>query len=184
MASKRTKSKHKRINPTLWIFCEGKTEEAYINFLKQEYRIPSLQINPYLSGSNVTSKKIVNYKKGKPTDKKDKTYLMYDSDVESTLERLQKIENCTLILSNPCIELWFLLHCKNQTANITCKNLKKDLNNRFDYKKGVLNSKLKTKLSRKKMEAIKRAENLKQGENPSSEIYKLIKHLQLIKLKT
>jgi len=48
MAGKRKPSKGKKINPTLFIFCEGKTEESYINFLKSFYRIPSIHIHPRL----------------------------------------------------------------------------------------------------------------------------------------
>lgn len=35
---------------------------------------------------------------------------MFDLDVDGMLERLQKIKDAILLVSNPCIELWFLLH--------------------------------------------------------------------------
>jgi hypothetical protein len=34
MARRRKESKGKKINPTLFVFCEGETEEAYTNLLK------------------------------------------------------------------------------------------------------------------------------------------------------
>ena len=56
--------------------------------------------------------------KGKPTSSKEKTFLLYDIDVDGIPDKLKKIKNTTLLVSNSCIELWFLLHYKNQTANI------------------------------------------------------------------
>ncbi|MDP4915040.1 MAG: RloB family protein [Saprospiraceae bacterium] len=34
--------KGKVINPTFYVFCEGETEEAYINYLRSKYRLPIL----------------------------------------------------------------------------------------------------------------------------------------------
>lgn len=39
MARRRREPKGKKINPTLFVFCEGDTEEAYVNLLKSIYRI-------------------------------------------------------------------------------------------------------------------------------------------------
>ncbi|WP_335965091.1 RloB family protein [Galbibacter sp. PAP.153] len=120
MAKGRRKSKGKMINPTLFVFCEGDTEEAYVNMLKSHFRLSSIQIHSKIGGNNITSKYIANYKKGKPIHDKDINYLMYDLDVPEILNRLKKIETCELLVSNPCIELWFLLHYKNHTANSKC----------------------------------------------------------------
>ncbi len=38
---------------------------------------------------------------------------MFDLDVEGMLERLHNVSNVTLLVSNPCIEFWFLLHYKD-----------------------------------------------------------------------
>ena len=40
--SKRNKPKGKRINPTYWVFCEGKTEETYVAYLRTKYRLNTL----------------------------------------------------------------------------------------------------------------------------------------------
>ncbi len=34
------KSNPKKMRPQFLVLCEGETEEAYINFLKQRYRLP------------------------------------------------------------------------------------------------------------------------------------------------
>ena len=113
MANKRALSKGKIINPNYWVFCEGETEEAYVCFLRSTYRIP-IEIVPKVVGNKITSRFIKNYKQNKPTHKKDKDFLIYDADVTATLEKLKAIKTAELIASNPSIELWFLLHYKNQ----------------------------------------------------------------------
>lgn len=182
MASKRKESKGKKINPTLFVFCEGKTEEAYINLLKSLYRIPSIHIHPKIGGNNITKAYIKNYKKDKPTHEKDLNFLVYDLDVPAMITRLSKIDNCELLVSNPCIELWFLLHYKNQTANTNNEHCYRELENRNKlYKKGAIDQKLKIKLISKKEDAVKRAKGLTEFENPSSSVYKLIQILDDLK---
>jgi hypothetical protein len=182
MARKRRNPKGKKINPTLFIFCEGETEESYINLLKSVYRIPSIHIHPKIGGNNITTDYIENYKKDKPTHEKDLNFLMYDLDVASMIDRLSKIEDCILLVSNPCIELWFLLHYKNQTANTNNDKCCKEMNNRNrTYKKGLIDTKLKEKLTGKIDDAIKRAKALTEYANPSTSIYKLIEVLNELK---
>lgn len=182
MARRRKESKGKKINPTLFVFCEGETEEAYINLLKSLYRIPSIHIHPKIGGNNITKEYIKNYKKDKPTHEKDLNFLIYDLDVPTMIRRLSKIDNCELLVSNPCIELWFLLHYKNQTAKTNNAHCYRELENRNkSYKKGAIDQKLKTKLISKKDDAVKRAKSLTEFENPSSTIYKLIDILDNLK---
>lgn len=182
MAKGRRKSKRKKINPTLFVFCEGETEVSYINFLKTEYRIPSIHIHPNIGGNNITSEYIDQYKKGKPTHEKDIDFLFYDLDIEAIQERLSKINDCILLVSNPSVELWFLLHHKNQIANVTSDYCVKELKNRNKkYKKGLIDRKLKDKLITKRIEAIKRAKKLSEFKNPSSTVYRLVEILDKLK---
>jgi hypothetical protein len=176
MNRKRSASKGKKINPHFWVFCEGVTEEAYVCFLRSKYRIP-VDIVTKISGSNISEGDIRKYKQGKPTHKKDKDFLIYDSDVKDTLNRLKTIRAVTLIASNPSIELWFLLHYKAQTAHISTNDCIKELSyrNRNTYKKGILDEKLKAKLSDHYPEACKRARSLTLYENPSSNMFLIIK---------
>jgi hypothetical protein len=110
---------------------------------------------------------------------------MYDLDVSNAIDRLNKIEGCELLLSNPCIEVWFLLHYKNQTANCDCSYSCKELKNRNRaYAKGKIDDKLKIKLSENYKEAIKRAKNLNDYDNPSSTIYKFLEKLIELKEKS
>ncbi len=179
MGRKRQVSKEKKIKPHFWVFCEGKTEESYVCFLRSKYRI-QIEIVPKIIGSNIDEKLIRRHKRGKPTHEKDIDFLMYDADVIEVLNRLIKIKSAKLLASNPSIELWFLLHYKNQTANITTDDCIKELCNRNhnNYKKGALDQKLKEKLNERCAEASKRAKQKELFNNPSSNIYELIKILE------
>lgn len=182
MASKRAPSKGKKINPHYWVFCEGETEEAYIALLRSKYRIP-IEIVTKVVGNRITSNIIKNSKQNKPIDEKDKDFLVYDADVPETLERLKAIKDVVLIASNPSIELWFLLHYKNQTSQITSKDCIKELQNRnrTDYKKGLIDKTLEGKLLSNWANACDRAKTLVLFKNPSSNMHLLIEELEKAK---
>jgi len=174
----RKKSLGKKINPTFYVFCEGDTEEEYIKHLKHHYRIP-IEIKTKVEGNSISDRKIKSFLKGRPSSSKDKTFLLYDIDVEGILEKLKKIKNTTLLVSNPCIELWFLLHYKDQTANISTNNcVKKVCATWHNYKKGCLDLKAKADLVKKQKDALSRAEKLTPSKNPSSTIPEIIKLLE------
>ena len=117
MGRERRAPKGKKMKPTFFVFCEGKTEELYVKYLKSKYRIP-IEIDTQIAKNGINKNYIKNYKKGKFTHQKDKTFLLYDLDVPKMLEKLQTIPNTILLASNPCIELWFLLHFKDVFSKI------------------------------------------------------------------
>jgi hypothetical protein len=179
MKSKRQASKGKRINPHFWVFCEGETEEAYVQFLRTEYRLP-VEIIPKVAGSCINERYINSYKKGKPTHEKDRDFLIYDADVSEILNKLQKIDFATLVASNPSIELWFLLHYKNQAASLTGDDCIRELSNRNrnNYKKGIIDNSLKIKLKEKCDDACKRSNQLELYKNPSTNMHNFIETLE------
>lgn len=178
MDRSRKPPKGKKINPTFFVFCEGKTEEQYIKFLKSQYRIP-IEIDSKKAGYDISPKYIKNYKKTKFTHKKDKTFLLYDIDVDEILEKLHAIKESTLLASNPCIELWYLLHYKEQKAEIDCKKCIVELDKRNDgYSKVLIDSKLKENLINKQLKAINRAKKLENFKNPCSTVYLLLEALE------
>jgi hypothetical protein len=175
--NKRYISKDRKINPHFWVFCEGETEEAYVCYLRTKYRI-HIEIVSKITGSGINQKFITNYKKGKPTHEKDKDFLLYDADEPNVLSRMKELK-AKLILSNPCIELWFLLHYKNQTSSLSTKECLRDLKNRNkSYIKGFIDSKLKEKLDSKTTDARNRAKKLLLHENPSSNIFEFIEIIE------
>lgn len=177
---KRKKSAGKKIKPQIWVFCEGETEKAYVEHLRARYRIP-IEIAARVSGTAISSKYIGKCKTGKPAHPKDIDFLMYDADVPEVIERLQSIGNATLLLSNPAIELWFLLHFKHQTAACSADACVQDLHKRTGYVKGTLNRTLIQQLDECIAEACEKAKKLPAGQNPSSNIYRFIEKLDQIK---
>ena len=90
MGRSRHASKRKWIRPHYFVFCEGKTEESYICFLRSKYRIP-IEIVPKVIGSNISNRIINSYKRGKPIHEKDMDFLLYDGDVPAVLHFRQYI---------------------------------------------------------------------------------------------
>lgn len=180
--SKRNRPKGKQINPTYWVFCEGKTEEAYVSFLRSKYRLP-IEIISKIAGSNINTTYIRKAKQEKPTDPKDKDFLVYDGDVTGIIEQLRKIDGAKMIISNPSIELWFLYHYKNQQAVISTNDCIKELSNRNknQYKKGVIDKNLRDKLDAECKKACDRAKASQLFQNPSSNFYELIEDLESVK---
>jgi len=174
-------SKGKIINPAFFVFCEGETEEAYVKYLRSTYRLP-IEIKSKIAGNDITSRYINDFKKQNFNLRDDKTFLVYDWDVAAMKQRLLGIKDAYLLYSNPCFELWYLLHFQNQTANLTseeCVSKLKNYNN--SYKKGALDEKLKSKLADNKGKAISIAKRLAEFCNPSTTVYKLVEELEEIK---
>ena len=120
MGRKNRVSKGKQMKPNFFVFCEGETEITYVKFLRSLYRVP-IQVIPRKGKSNITQSDIENTKKDYVLTSQDKVFLMFDLDVEGMLENLKKIPDAELLVSNPCVELWFLLHFREQTTSITSK---------------------------------------------------------------
>lgn len=86
--------------------------------------------------------------------------------------------NGTKICSNPCIELWFLLHSHEQKSSLSSNECVKALQNAAgewsQYKKGVLTATQKNMLWNNRSIAKERAKTLVEGNNPSTGVYKLL----------
>lgn len=181
MSRKRAKPKGRKINPTYFVFCEGKTEEAYSKFLRQKYRLP-IEIKTKVTGQEISDVYIKNYLKGFDVTDLDKNYLMYDLDAVEFIPRLKAVDNGIVLGSNPSIELWFLLHYRNQRSNINTANCIRDLTGcNSQYEKGNINYELQKTLDSNILKAIERAKILQDYSNPSSMIYKLVEELERVK---
>ena len=135
---------------------------------------------------NKISEKVINRNlKYSQRQDKDRIYLMYDIDVEGFHDKLIDIKKKTgseLLLSNPCFELWYILHYYNQSSEISTDNCVKKIESLCpDYTKGAIPSKLKEKLEIKCIDAIKKAKNLETHKNPSTNIYLFVEELERIK---
>ena len=109
---KRQVTKKKTPHKVFLVICEGETEKTYIETLKRHYRLP-IVIKTRVSGTKINQRLVSQYIAELGIDKGDQchVFFVYDADVDEIVEKLKQL-NGTLILSNPCIELWYLLHVK------------------------------------------------------------------------
>lgn len=181
MARNKRESKGRLINPTFWVFCEGESEEQYIDLLRSEFRLP-IQLVPKVSGQDLNDRKIAATKMSRPTHEKDKTYLMFDLDATGMLERLQQIKKAELLCSNPCFELWLLLHYTEQNGSFkTADCIKALISKEKSYKKGEMGSSMQSGLKENRTIASNRAKKLTFPNNPSTSVFRLIEDLEAIK---
>ena len=86
-----------------------------------------------------------------------------------------------MLLSNPCFEIWLLLHAKDQKTAIETdaliKELKKSAPVWKNYSKSAFTDTQKAYLNNKMDDAVERAKKLREFYNPSTGIYKLIEML-------
>lgn len=181
MASKREKGPSKRMRKVALVICEGETEESYIYLLKKWYKSP-IRIVSRIEGAKITQSLIdcrVRELKISTWDKVQ-TFLMYDMDVPEVNEKLLKCKS-ELLLSNPCFEIWLLLHAKEQKASINTdaliKELKKSASVWKNYTKSTFTETQQAFLKSNTGTAIERAKQLEEFQNPSTTIYKLIEVL-------
>jgi hypothetical protein len=95
----------------------------------------------------------------------------------------EKLLKCKaeMLLSNPCFEIWLLLHAKDQKTAIDTdaliKELKKSAPVWKNYSKSAFTDTQKTFLNNNTDVAVARAKKLHEFQNPSTGIYKLIEML-------
>ena len=108
------------------------------------------------------------------------TFLMYDMDVQAINEKLRKCK-AEMLLSNPCFEIWLLLHAKDQKASIETdaliKELKKSAPMWKNYSKSAFTDTQKSFMNNNTDVAVARAKKLPEFLNPSTGVYKLIEML-------
>ena len=182
MASKREPSPFLRMRKIALVICEGETEVCYINLLKSWYKSP-IRIVSHIEGTKITPSLVEKRTKELKISQRDKvhTFLMYDMDVQAINEKLRKCK-AEMLLSNPCFEIWLLLHAKDQKAAIETdaliKELKKSAPVWKNYSKSAFTETQKSFLNDKKEVAVARAKKLPEFLNPSTGIYRLIEMLK------
>ncbi|MDD7699321.1 MAG: RloB family protein [Spirochaetia bacterium] len=182
MASKREPSPSLRMRKIALIICEGETEVCYINLLKTWYKSP-VRIISHIEGTKITPSLVEKRTKELKISQWDKvhTFLMYDMDVEVINEKLQRCK-AEMLLSNPCFELWLLLHAKDQKTSIdtdaVIKELMKSAPVWKNYSKSAFTDTQKSFLNNNTDVAVARAKKLDEFQNPSTGIYKLIEMLK------
>ena len=169
------------MKPIFIVFCEGETEEAYVEMLRQYYRLP-IQIRTKVTGNQISSKLIQRHMKHESISPRDSVsaFLLYDLDVEDVAKKLRAC-NAVLLGSNPCIEFWFILHVAERKAFVNTEEchrlLKQSLPQWANFQKGQLTDAQKEILWNNNTQASKRARALDSNRNPSSTVYLLLDEL-------
>lgn len=142
------------VHPRILILCEGQTEEVYFNSLKKEFRHTGVEIprSKFNTAKQLVGQAIEMQKKAKREENPyDDVFVVVDHDPQAKLHESfdqARQANITLIYSNPCFELWYLLHfIPYSTAAFNhCDDVNKQLRRHIpDYHKGrdyssILNS--------------------------------------------
>ena len=182
MASKREPSPSLRMRKIALVICEGETEVCYINLLKSWYKSP-IRIISHIEGTKITPSLVEKRTKELKISQWDKvhTFLMYDMDVQAINEKLSKCK-AEMLLSNPCFEIWLLLHIKDQKTAIKTDALIKELKKIApvwkNYNKSAFTDTQQSFLKDNTDVAVIRAKDLREFQNPSTGIYKLIEMLK------
>lgn len=175
------KSNPRKMRPQFLVLCEVETEDAYINFLKQRYRLP-IKIVSKIIGSNISPRLIKKHKdelSGNPSE--IKTFLMYDGDVPEVLDTLKKCDGIMLI-SKPCIEIWFISHYKKapetELTSEACVKQLCSIAGWEQYKKAVLTIKQQDSLWDNRMTAVTNMQTKTEVNKTYSTIYQFINILE------
>jgi len=124
-------------------------------------------------------------------EKDDEIWCVFDVDdnEENITEALDKAEenNIKIALSNPCFEIWFLLHFKFRDTSLTCNDAITELKDHLpDYSKNqdvfyeIVDRREKAISHAKKLNEIhnKRDNDLYSPEsNPSTQVFKLVGYI-------
>lgn len=183
--------------PRVLVCCEGEvTEPSYLNGLKGELRIRLVHIEVVPGGSN--PKTLVDYavERKQEAERKarrekddnlryDEIWCVFDVDLHEHIpEAKQKAHanKINLAISNPCFELWLLLHFQEQSAHIERHHVQSACRGHIPgYDKEVPFELIFPRYR----EAVQRAEALEHwqetrgcaGENPSTGVHRLTERI-------
>lgn len=168
------------------VICEGETERDYVEMLKVHYRLP-IAVRTKISGTKVNQRVVNQYKHDLGLEKGDscRVFFIYDADVIHIVDKLRQLDG-TVILSNPCIELWFMLHVRDYRKAPTSDNIVKELMaaDRIwaNYQKGRLNDDQSKYLLTNQSQAVGRALQLEWPSCPSSNLHEFIAAMENVKM--
>lgn len=176
---------------SLWIICEGKSEQNYLESLyPKRFRFC------FSKNLSAIKSKIVEECEAKHI------FVLLDGDIHEEIEiknfrdYCKRYSNATVIVNSPCFEYWLLLHFEYTTKSFMGNNqgktkdnecekyLKKTLNEcSLTYKKGEIDANLLKKLKESHPQAIANAkktskERENSGTSSYSEMHKLFEWLK------
>jgi len=103
---------------------------------------------------------------------------MFDLDVARTLEKLEELDGI-ILASNPCLDLWFILHYREQRASLSTASCLKILKEIWpNDEKWKLTETQKRELMEFLSRAKERVKQLRGYENPSTSVNVFIEYLE------
>lgn len=178
----------------LLVFREGlRTEEIYLTYWKRRYRDRVLiTIDPDPAGPLQLVERAIETKRTEARDAKkargrahDQIWCVFDRDEHPNFGKAVALalkNGVNVAISNPCLELWFLLHFEDQTAHLERKEAQ-DRSEALLHCSKVLTDQALAALAERYENAATRAKKLDEkhagdasppGSNPSSGMWRLI----------
>jgi hypothetical protein len=178
----------------LLVFVEGlRTEEQYLTYWRRQYRDRVLvEIDPFRGGPLQLVQRAVEAQRTEAREARrgrgrahNQIWCVFDRDEHPNFARaidLANRHNINLAISNPCIELWFILHFENRTAYIERQAAQRRAEELLGCSK-VLNESALSALAEGYEKARRHAIKLHEkhegdgsppGANPSSGVWRLI----------
>lgn len=181
--------------PRFLIVCEGaRTEPGYFRHLRHSARLP-LELRIESGGTpKALVERAVELKRGAERDarrrhdsalKFDEVWCVFDVDEHPFLSEAQEQARANSIhvaISNPCFELWVLLHFQEQTASVDRHGVQRLCRQYLPrYQKDLPCEDLLPRrgLALQHAEALEKwqRERLNEGGNPSTSVHRLVERL-------
>lgn len=178
MARRREPSPQRQMRKVILVICEGETEACYLGLVKSRFRSP-VKIVSRVKGASITPAFVKKCQKELELSSSDSvsTFLMYDMDVADVVEKLAKC-NAQPAFSNPCFEIWPLLHVRDHNTPISTPDLVRRLRESAtvwkNYQKGEFTDTQKNFLMDNIDAAVTRSKALPEHKNPSTDVWKII----------
>lgn len=199
--SDRRPHRSRNLGEKLIIACEGQTEKGYFDAIRETLRLSTKQVILRHEGSKPLTvvetaiRNIERLKESREWGLRDTAWAVFDGEEHqsspgdrqnwNTAIQLAKSKNINLAISNPCFELWYLLHFEDQTAYLNREQARQKLKKYVpDYEKNL--QLYPDPLAEKMEDAIERAQKLSERAQTLEtdlrcDVYQLIK--QLFRLK-
>lgn len=109
---------HREPKPRFVLFCEGKnTEPEYFEAIERKYRDVLVTTHPAVGAPVTIAKQAAKHSKPKRRknlfEEKDQVWAVFDRDTHPNFKKAVNIcqsNNIGVARSNPCFELWLILH--------------------------------------------------------------------------
>ena len=115
--------KVKKLKKTLLILVDGESEQIYLN----SFKTSNIHIKPELPKKKRLNE-LYNYFKQERSNY-DKTFWLIDLDVPIRERNINDVKNYKenfpneIIINNPCLEFWFLLHYELKNFKNNCEDI-------------------------------------------------------------